>query len=219
MRGRQRHGRGLRRGRLNEQRAGQDGGADGHEDDLPGSGTHQVAHVSSSRGERARPRLGHVGCPGDSGRTRSTGPAYRLGVPLTRSGTPALSGSKPIACDDVKAIADCTGCVGASRTEGRNRADGHRAEQGAARLGVADLNPVLRGWAAYFRNGNSAGKFSTIDSYVHERLAIFDNRKRGMPGRSGASAMTARGSPGSEPFACLETCAGWRCMPAGERCR
>ncbi|WP_327241105.1 group II intron reverse transcriptase/maturase [Streptomyces sp. NBC_01320] len=48
---------------------------------------------------------------------------------------------------------------------------------------VADLNPVLRGWAAYFRNGNSAGKFSTIDSYVHERLAIFDNRKRGIPGR------------------------------------
>jgi Group II intron, maturase-specific domain len=48
---------------------------------------------------------------------------------------------------------------------------------------VADLNPVLRGWAAYFRNGNSAGKFSTIDSYVHERLAIFDSRKRGIPGR------------------------------------
>jgi group II intron reverse transcriptase/maturase len=48
---------------------------------------------------------------------------------------------------------------------------------------VADLNPVLRGWSAYFRWGNSAGKFSTIDSYVHERLAIFDNRKRGIPGR------------------------------------
>ena len=48
---------------------------------------------------------------------------------------------------------------------------------------VADLNPVLRGWAAYFRNGNSARKFSTLDSYVHERLAIFNNRKRGIPGR------------------------------------
>jgi hypothetical protein len=48
---------------------------------------------------------------------------------------------------------------------------------------VADLNPVLRGWAAYFRNGNSARKFTTLDSYVHERLAIFDNRKRGIPGR------------------------------------
>jgi len=48
---------------------------------------------------------------------------------------------------------------------------------------VADLNRVLRGWAAYFRNGNSARKFSTLDSYVHQRLAIFDNRKRGIPGR------------------------------------
>jgi RNA-directed DNA polymerase len=48
---------------------------------------------------------------------------------------------------------------------------------------VADLNPILQGWAAYFRNGNSARKFTTLDSYVHERLAIFDNRKRGIPGR------------------------------------
>ncbi|MGH8775783.1 MAG: group II intron maturase-specific domain-containing protein [Jiangellaceae bacterium] len=48
---------------------------------------------------------------------------------------------------------------------------------------AADLNPVLRGWAAYIRIGNSAGQFSTIDSYVHERLAIFDNRKHGIPGR------------------------------------
>src|SRR6266511_3533447 len=48
---------------------------------------------------------------------------------------------------------------------------------------VADLNPILRGWSAYFRYGNSAGKFSTIDSYVHERLAIFDSRKHGTHGR------------------------------------
>ncbi|WP_394365542.1 group II intron maturase-specific domain-containing protein [Streptomyces sasae] len=25
---------------------------------------------------------------------------------------------------------------------------------------VADLNPMLRGWAAYFRNGNSGRKFT-----------------------------------------------------------
>ena len=36
---------------------------------------------------------------------------------------------------------------------------------------VERLNPVLRGWAAYFRNGNSSRKFTTIDSYVHQRLA------------------------------------------------
>jgi RNA-directed DNA polymerase len=48
---------------------------------------------------------------------------------------------------------------------------------------VADLNPVLRGWAGYFRHGNSARKFSTLDSYVHERLALFDGAKRGRSGR------------------------------------
>jgi RNA-directed DNA polymerase len=48
---------------------------------------------------------------------------------------------------------------------------------------VADLNPVLRGWAGYFRNGNSGRKFTAVDSYVHERLAIFASRKHGRPGR------------------------------------
>ena len=32
---------------------------------------------------------------------------------------------------------------------------------------IDDLNPVLRGWGAYFRYGNSARKFDAIDSYVH----------------------------------------------------
>jgi RNA-directed DNA polymerase len=36
---------------------------------------------------------------------------------------------------------------------------------------VGDLNPVLRGWGAYFRHGNSSAKFSVIDSYVHERMS------------------------------------------------
>jgi hypothetical protein len=35
---------------------------------------------------------------------------------------------------------------------------------------VADLNPVLRGWAQYFRTGNAADKFVEIDTYVEERL-------------------------------------------------
>jgi len=48
---------------------------------------------------------------------------------------------------------------------------------------VSDLNPILRGWSGYFRHGNSARKFSTLDSYLHERLAIFDSAKRGRPGR------------------------------------
>jgi RNA-directed DNA polymerase len=45
---------------------------------------------------------------------------------------------------------------------------------------VGDLNRVLRGWGAYFRYGNSARKFADIDSYVHERLAIFASIKHGL---------------------------------------
>ncbi len=36
---------------------------------------------------------------------------------------------------------------------------------------LGDLNPVLRGWGAYFRYGNSNRKFAAVDSYVHERMA------------------------------------------------
>jgi RNA-directed DNA polymerase len=45
------------------------------------------------------------------------------------------------------------------------------------------LNPVLRGWGNYFRWGNSSRKFVQIDSYVQERLALFDSKKRGRSGR------------------------------------
>jgi len=36
---------------------------------------------------------------------------------------------------------------------------------------VEDLNPVLRGWGAYFRYGNSHRHFAALDSYVHMRLS------------------------------------------------
>jgi RNA-directed DNA polymerase len=48
---------------------------------------------------------------------------------------------------------------------------------------VDRLNPVLRGWGNYFRTGNSARKFAQIDSYVHERLAIFACNKHQLSGR------------------------------------
>src|SRR2546428_8796009 len=47
---------------------------------------------------------------------------------------------------------------------------------------VEELNPVLRGWGNYFRWGNSTRKFTQIDSYVHQRLALFDSKKRGRRG-------------------------------------
>ena len=53
---------------------------------------------------------------------------------------------------------------------------------------VEELNPVLRGWGNYFRWGNSTKRFAQIDSYVHERLALFDSKKRGKRGRRWAEA-------------------------------
>jgi RNA-directed DNA polymerase len=32
------------------------------------------------------------------------------------------------------------------------------------------VNPLLRGWAQYFRTGNAADTFVEIDTYVEERL-------------------------------------------------
>jgi group II intron reverse transcriptase/maturase len=49
-------------------------------------------------------------------------------------------------------------------------------------LVVDDLNPVLRGWGAYFRQGNSSAKFGAVDAYVHERVARLASRKHGLRG-------------------------------------
>jgi group II intron reverse transcriptase/maturase len=35
---------------------------------------------------------------------------------------------------------------------------------------IEDLNPILRGWGAYFATGNAARSFNQIDSFVYERL-------------------------------------------------
>jgi group II intron reverse transcriptase/maturase len=48
---------------------------------------------------------------------------------------------------------------------------------------VADLNPVLRGWGAYFRYGNSNRKFAAIDSYVHWRMSKLASIKYATRGR------------------------------------
>ena len=45
---------------------------------------------------------------------------------------------------------------------------------------VEDLNRVLRGWGDYFRYGNSGRKFSQIDCYVNERLALLASAKHGL---------------------------------------
>ena len=47
-----------------------------------------------------------------------------------------------------------------------------------------EAQPSAPGWAAYFRNGTSSRKFTIIDHYVQERLAIFDSAKHGRTGRN-----------------------------------
>ncbi len=47
---------------------------------------------------------------------------------------------------------------------------------------VQDMNRFLRGWAAYFRFGNSAARFEKIRSYARMRLALFIS-KRHRPSR------------------------------------
>jgi group II intron reverse transcriptase/maturase len=55
---------------------------------------------------------------------------------------------------------------------------------------VADLNPVLRGWCAYFAVGNSSEKFSAVDDYVHLRMARLASTKHGLHGRNWATRFT-----------------------------
>jgi RNA-directed DNA polymerase len=72
-----------------------------------------------------------------------------------------------------------------SSVRAKIRAGTHRRFAGAELSFVVELlNPVLRGWGNYFRHGNSARKFSLIDSYVHERLAILASTKHGRSGRN-----------------------------------
>jgi RNA-directed DNA polymerase len=53
---------------------------------------------------------------------------------------------------------------------------------------IADLNPILRGWGNYFRTGNAARKFRTVDGYVVWRLQRLMVKKRGRNLRAGQRA-------------------------------
>lgn len=52
---------------------------------------------------------------------------------------------------------------------------------------IAEINPILRGWGAYFRTGNAATKFRQIDDYVVTRLRTLMIKKRGRNLRAGQS--------------------------------
>lgn len=51
---------------------------------------------------------------------------------------------------------------------------------------IHDLNPVLRGWGAYFSTGNAARKFLSLDKHVVRRLNMFRwrrHRRHAKPGQ------------------------------------
>jgi len=47
---------------------------------------------------------------------------------------------------------------------------------------IRKLNPVLRGWGNYHRNGNAAAQFNMIDHYTRERLLRWLRRRGGQRG-------------------------------------
>src|SRR6266850_1574406 len=56
------------------------------------------------------------------------------------------------------------------------------------RATIARLNPVLRGWGAYFRTGNAAVKFGQVDDYVARRLKGVLVKRHGRNLRPGQAA-------------------------------
>ncbi|WP_338676032.1 reverse transcriptase domain-containing protein [Streptomyces sp. SCSIO 30461] len=66
----------------------------------------------------------------------------------------------------------------------RERTDRRRSGRDVRDV-IADLNPILRGWGNYFRTGNAAGKFRTVDDYVVFRLRRLMIKKRGRNLRTG----------------------------------
>jgi RNA-directed DNA polymerase len=58
----------------------------------------------------------------------------------------------------------------------------------ATRATIAHLNPVLRGWGAYFRTGNAASKFGQVDDYVAWRLKRLLMQRHGRNLRPGQAA-------------------------------
>ena len=59
---------------------------------------------------------------------------------------------------------------------------------------IADLNPVLRGWSAYFRTGNAAKRFNQLDGYVWRRLLRLRLERKGRHLRPGEARRWTRES-------------------------
>ncbi len=64
----------------------------------------------------------------------------------------------------------------------------NRVGVGDIRVLIAELNPILRGWGTYFRTGNAADEFRTIDRYVAWRLKRLLVKRKGRNLRAGEFA-------------------------------
>ena len=60
------------------------------------------------------------------------------------------------------------------------RSQRHRAPQEVVR----DLNPVLRGWGAYFRKGNSSRQLHQVGDYVAQQMRLYLSKKHQQRGRN-----------------------------------
>jgi group II intron reverse transcriptase/maturase len=77
------------------------------------------------------------------------------------------------------------------RTRVRELTPRARCHQDLRRV-IAELNPVLRGWAQYFRTGNAATKFHHIDRHVEDRLRGLLLKRAGSRLRPGRASQWRR---------------------------
>ncbi len=59
---------------------------------------------------------------------------------------------------------------------------------------IVELNPVLRGWANYFRTGNAAARFNQLDTFVWQRLRALRVKRKGRHLKAGEADRWTRES-------------------------
>jgi hypothetical protein len=67
----------------------------------------------------------------------------------------------------------------AIRTRIKDHTDARRSGAAEVQAIIKELNPMLRGWANYFRTGNADRKFNKVDRYVLDRLKRWQWRRGG----------------------------------------
>ena len=84
---------------------------------------------------------------------------------------------------------------------------------------VENVNHAVRGWGNYFRYGNCGAKFSAIDGYVNERLAILAGAKHGLRGRNWVSRFNYQWATRLGIYRLSGTVRSTLAFAGGERCR